>query len=38
MDKHNGKDHLKWLKAMQDHEKAMKIYDKIDALYESIKN
>ena len=38
MDKYSGKNHLKWCKAMKDHSKAMKIYDKIDALYESIKN
>lgn len=37
MDNCKGKDHQKWFKAHDDHSKAMKIYDKIDALYESIK-
>ncbi len=37
MDKYSSKNHLKWCKALKDHGKAMKIYDKIDALYESMK-
>ena len=37
MDKYSGKNHLKWFQALEDHKKAMKIHDKIDALYESIK-
>ena len=37
MDKYSGKNHLKWFQAMENHSKAMKIYDKINALYESIK-
>lgn len=38
MDKYSNNNHLKWCKALKDHGIAMKIYDKIDALYESIKN
>ncbi len=36
MDKWNGKDRDKWHKASKDHDKAMKIYEKITALYKSI--
>ena len=37
MDKYGGKDHQKWFKAHKDHDKAMKIYNKIDGLYEEMK-
>ena len=37
MDKWGGKDHLKWHEAQKDHDKAMKIYDKIDRLCEEMK-
>jgi len=33
MDKWNGKDHAKWLKANEKWEKAIKIYDEIDLLF-----
>ena len=36
MEKWNGKDQVKWWKASKDHDKAMKIYGRIDILYKSI--
>ena len=37
MDKYGGKDRQKWFKAHKDYDKAMKIYNKIDRLYEEMK-
>jgi len=37
MDEWLGKNHSKWLKAHKDHDRAMKIYGKIDGLYEEMK-